>query len=145
MAVMNLSDLAKKMRDIDFSILSTHTEGGEIAGRPMSNNREVEYDGNSYYFAWEQSRMVSDMQRDPKVSLSFQANKGLMGKPGIMITVEGRAELVRDKNQFKEHWTPDLDRWFDKGMDTPGVVMIKVNASRIHYWDGEDQGELQVH
>jgi general stress protein 26 len=144
MATMKLSDLAEKMKDIDFSILSTHTEGGQIAGRPMSNNREVEYDGKSYYFAWEQSRVAQDIQADPKVSLALQANKSLLGKPGIMITVEGSAELIRDKNEFKAHWSADLARWFEQGIDTPGMVLIRVNASRIHYWDGEDQGELQV-
>jgi general stress protein 26 len=39
---MTLSDLAKWMRDIDFAMLSTRTEGGAIAGRPMSNNGDVE-------------------------------------------------------------------------------------------------------
>jgi general stress protein 26 len=47
------SDLAKKMREIDITMLSTHAENGAIAGRPMSNNGEVDYDGDSYYFTWE--------------------------------------------------------------------------------------------
>jgi general stress protein 26 len=144
MADLTLADLSKKMKDIDFTMLLTHTEGGEIAGRPMSNNGEVDGQGDSYYFAWEQSRMVSDIQRDAKVSLSFQGNKGLLGKPPIMVAVEGNAELVRDKRAFEAHWTPDLDRWFEQGTDTAGLVMIKVHAHRIHYWDGEDEGEIQV-
>src|SRR5690242_12367088 len=40
---LTLPDVSKKMRDIDFMMLMTKTEGGEIAGRPMSNNRDVEY------------------------------------------------------------------------------------------------------
>jgi general stress protein 26 len=144
MAQLTLEDLSQKMKQIDFTMLSTHTEGGQIAGRPMSNNGDVEYDGNSYYFTWEQSRTVRDIERDPKVSLSFQGNKGLLGKPPVMITVEGQAELIREKNEFDAHWTPDLERWFSDGTDTEGLVMIKVHATRIHYWDGEDQGELTV-
>ena len=142
MSTMTLPELAKKMGDIDFAMLSTRTEGGEIAGRPMSNNKDVEYDGDSFYFTQEESRMVGDIQREPKVALSFQASKGLLGKPGIMIAVEGKAELIRDKGQFEKHWTPDLERWFEEGVDTPGLVLIKVHASRIHYWDGEDEGEF---
>ena len=57
---------------------------------------------------------------------------------------EGRAELIRDKAAFKAHWKSSLDRWFDKGIDTPGIVLIKVNATRITYWDGEDEGEVKV-
>ncbi|MDA8444018.1 pyridoxamine 5'-phosphate oxidase family protein [Paracidovorax valerianellae] len=134
----NLADLAEKMRDIDIAMLSTHTDGGAIAGRPMSNNREVDYDGTSCYFTWAQSRMVADIERDPQVSLAFQ------GAKAFLVAVEGRAELVRDRDTFAEHWTPDLDRWFEDGIDTEGLVMIRVKASRIHYWDGEDDGDITV-
>jgi general stress protein 26 len=144
MAQLTLADLSDKMKNIDFTMLLTHTEQGQIAGRPMSNNGDVKYDGDSYYFTWEQSRTVSDIQRDPKVTLSFQGSKGLLGKPPLMIAVEGSAELVRDKRAFEAHWNPDLERWFAEGVDTAGLVMIKVHASRIHYWDGEDEGELVV-
>ena len=134
----NLADLAEKMRDIDIAMLSTHTDGGAIAGRPMSNNREVDYDGTSCYFTWAQSRMVADIERDSQVSLAFQ------GAKAFLVAVEGRAELVRDRATFAEHWTPDLDRWFENGIDTEGLVMIRVKASRIHYWDGEDDGDITV-
>jgi general stress protein 26 len=144
MSELSLADLAEKMRDIDFGMLLTHTEGGAIAGRPMSNNGQVEYKGDSYYFSWEQARTIDDIERDPKVTVSFQGNKGLFGKPPFMACLEGNAELIRDKAAFKEHWTPDLDRWFEQGIDTPGVVMIKIHATRIHYWDGNDQGELTL-
>ena len=140
---MTLPELAKAMRDIDFTMLLTHSDGGEIAGRPMSNNAEVEYDGDSFYFSYEDTRTVDDIKRDPKVALSFQANTSLLGKPGLMVAVEGRAELIRDKAAFLEHWTKDLDRWFEQGADTPGIVLIKVHASRIHYWAGEDEGEIK--
>ena len=144
MSDWTLSDLSKKMQGIDFAMLNTRAEGGEIASRPMSNNGDVEYEGDSYYFTWEKSRMVDDIKRDPQVGLSFTGNKGLLGKPPIFIGVEGKAELIRDKAQFEAHWTKELDRWFEQGIDTPRVVMIKVHASRIHYWDGEDDGEVKV-
>ena len=142
MSEMTLSDLSKEMRSIDFAMLSTRTEGGEIAGRPMSNNGDVDYDGDSYFFTSEQSRTVADIRRDPKVSLSFQGKAGLLGKPPIFIAIEGRAELIGDKQAFREHWTSDLDYWFEKGIDTPGLLLIKVHATRIHYWNGEEDGEI---
>lgn len=144
MSEMTLKDLAKKMADIDFAMLTTRSATGEFASRPMSNNGDVDYDGDSYYFCDEAAHTVADIGREPQVGLAFQGSKGLLGKPPLFVSVEGRAELIRDKSAFEAHWTPDLDRWFDQGVDTPGVVMIKVHASRIHYWDGEDQGELRV-
>ena len=59
---LTLKDLAEQMRDIDIAMLSTHTEGGKIASRPMSNNRQVDYDGDSYYFTYEDALMVADIQ-----------------------------------------------------------------------------------
>jgi general stress protein 26 len=141
---LTLADLSDKMRDIDFAMLSTHAEGGEIAGRPMSNNGDVAYEGDSYFFSYEQTRTVDDIKRDPKVSLAFQGSKGLLGKPPIFIAVEGRAELIRDRKAFEEHWTKDLEIWFKDGVDTPGLVLIKVHATRIHYWHGTDEGEVKV-
>lgn len=142
MTQRTLKELAGKMADIDFSMLLTHTEGGAIAGRPMSNNGDVDYEGDSFFFVWEHTRTVSDIVRDPKVTLSMQGKAGLFGKPPLMIAIEGEAELVRDKAVFASHWQEELDRWFEQGIDTPGVVMIKVRAVRIHYWDGDDEGEV---
>ena len=139
-----LTDIAKEMKDIDFVMLQTKTEGGQIAARPMSNNRDVEYDGDSWYFLFDDSRTFQDISRDPKVGLSLQGNKGLLGKPPIFIAVEGQAEIIRDKSTFAEHWTKDMDRWAKDGIDTPGLAMIKVHAARIHYWDGEHEGEIRV-
>ena len=144
MADKTLPDLAEKMKDIDFAMLSTHTHGGAIGARPMSNNREVDYDGDSYYFTWANSLMVEDIGRDPQVGLSFLGKSGLLGMKPFFVAVEGTAEIVKDKAQFAEHWSSDLDRWFEQGVDTPGLAMIHVHAARVHYWDGEDEGEIRV-
>ncbi len=144
MADMTLKDISDAMAGIDFCMLSTRTEGGDIAARPMSNNGDVAYEGDSHFFTFEEARTVSDIERDPKVGLGFQGKKGLLGKPPIFISVEGRAELIRDKAAFEAHWTKDLEYWFEDGIDTPNLVLIKVHATRIHFWNGEDEGEVPV-
>lgn len=88
--------------------------------------------------------MVADIKRDPKAALSFQGSKGLLGSAPLLVAVEGKAELIRDRRAFEAHWNSDLDHWFENGIDTPGIVMIKVHATRIHYWDGEDEGEVKL-
>src|ERR1700749_2397767 len=114
MSKKSLADIAKEMAGIDIAILSTHADGGEIANRPMSNNGDVAYDGTSYYFSYEQARGVAEIQRNPKVARGFSSDAGLFSK-GIYVAVEGTAELIRDKAAFQQHWTSDLDKWFDKG------------------------------
>ncbi|MHA6721845.1 pyridoxamine 5'-phosphate oxidase family protein [Sphingomonas sp. RS2018] len=139
-----LSDLAEIMRDIDFTMLSTKTTDGGIAARPMSNNRDVDYDGDSWFFSMDDTLTVQDIGRDPNVGLTLHGNSSLLGKPPIFIAAEGKAEIIRDKATFEAHWVKDLDRWFEQGVDTPGLVLIRVHADRVHYWDGEDQGEVKL-
>ncbi len=139
----SIEDISKRMAGIDIAILSTHTENGQIANRPMSNNGDVQFDGTSYYFTFEQARTVADIEADPKVALGFTGQGGIFSD-AIYVAVEGIAELIRDKAAFRAHWTSDLDRWFDKGIDTPNIVLIKVRATRITYWDGESEGEVVV-
>lgn len=143
MSKKSLAEIAKQMAGIDIAILSTHTEGGEIANRPMSNNGDVTYDGTSYYFTYEQARAVSDIQQNPKVVLGFSSKAGIFSD-GIYVAIEGTAELIRDKAAFQPHWTSDLDKWFEKGVDTPGIVLIKVKATRATYWKGRDEGEIEL-
>lgn len=138
MPAKSLSDLSDKMREIDIAMLMTRTDGGAIAGRPMSNNGDVEYDGDSYYFTMSDARMVADIEADPNVSLALQ------GDDMFMVAVQGKGEIVRDKAAFEDHWNPDLDDWFEDGVDTEGLVMIKVSAERVHYWDGEENGEVKL-
>jgi general stress protein 26 len=144
MADKSLADLAEKMKDIDFAIVSTRTRSGAIAARPMSNNRQVDYDGDSYFFTCDETGTVADIEGDPQVGLSYQAKAGMLGMRPFFIAIEGRAELIKDKTRFAEHWTKDLDRWFKDGIDTPGLTMVKVAAERLHYWDGYDEGELKL-
>ncbi len=144
MADLSLKEISEKMRDIDFAVLSTRTDGGAIGGRPMSNNRQVEFDGDSYFFACEDTRTISDIRRDPNIGLAYQTKSGVLGMKPFFLTVEGRASLIQDKARFAEHWDKELDAWFKQGIDTPGLTLIKVEAQRLHYWDGYDEGELNL-
>jgi general stress protein 26 len=144
MAYKTLEDLASQIKKIDFCMLSTNDGSGRISTRPMSNNGDVEYDGDSWFFSYEDSRKISEIERNANVSLTFTAAPSLLGKPGIFIAVDGQTSLVRDKSAFEEHWVSGLDRWFPQGVETPGLVLIKVSASLLHYWDGEENGDVTL-
>lgn len=142
-----LAEISEAMRDIDFCTLATHSGDGSIGGRPMSNNRKVDYSGESWFFTYEDRLMVRDIERDANVGLSYLGSAGLMavvGKPGMFIHVEGKASLIRDTARFAERWDKSLDRWFPQGPETPGLVLIRVAARRVHYWDGEEEGEVAL-
>lgn len=139
---LTLAQLSEKMKSIDFAMLATHTDSGAIGSRPMSNNREVDYNGDAWFFADDSTRMVGDIAANPQVNLSYQGSSGLLGLRPLFLAIEGHASLIRDKAQFADHWTKGLERWWPEGIDTPGLVLIKVTGRRAHYWDGEEDGEL---
>lgn len=139
-----LKDIAEAMRDIDFTMLTTITAEGGLAARPMSNNSDVDYDGDSWFFALDETQSVQEISADPRVGLTLHGNSSLLGKPPLFIAASGTAELIKDKAVLAEHWNKDLERWFEQGVDTPGLTLIKVHADHLHYWDGEDQGEVAV-
>ena len=144
MSTMTLADISKAMRDIDFGMLSTRASNGAIASRPMSNNREVDYEGDSFFFSFDSAHTIAQIEGDSQVGLTFSGAKSLLGKPPLFVAIEGEAELVRDKGEFAAHWTDGLERWFEQGVGTPGLILIKVHAKRLHYWDGEDEAEVNV-
>ncbi|WP_230480847.1 pyridoxamine 5'-phosphate oxidase family protein [Sphingomonas sp. Leaf21] len=142
MAQWTLADLSKKMAKLDFAMLGTRSADGGITARPMSNNGDVDYDGDSYFFAYGHSRKVAEIRAEPQVSLGYTGPVGMLGGPPLFIAIEGRATLIDDRAQFEAHWTRDLDRYFPEGIDTPDVVMIRVHAQRIRYWDGGEEGAV---
>jgi general stress protein 26 len=138
---LTLADIAKEMRNMDIAMLMTQTDDGRILGRLLRNNQDAEYAGDSYYFAWGYSPVIHDIERHPQVALTFHNEPSAAGKP-VRINVEGRAEVIRDADAIHEHWSHRLDNWYDRGPDTPGLVMIKVRAHRVQYWNGAREGEI---
>ena len=66
-----ITKIAKLMRDLDFCMLTTHTKGGGLRARPMSNNGEVEFDGDVWFFSAADSRKVREIEATPRVQLSY--------------------------------------------------------------------------
>ncbi len=144
MAGLTLRNLAERMARLDFAMLHTRSSDGIATARPMSNNGDVDYTGDSWFFAYADSRKVADIRSVPQVCLSYTGAAGMLGGPPLFVAVEGPAELIDDAARFAAHWTGDLDRYFPQGIETPGIVMIRVRADRIRYWDGGDEGELRA-
>ncbi len=138
MAELKLEDISQKMRKIDYCMMTTIVEGGQLASRPMSTNGDVEYDGNSYLFSSDKQDVVRELEANREVNLSFT------GDQKLFISVVGEAELIRDREQMKNHWQESLEQWFEDGIDTPGIVMIRVKGKRIKYWQNWDSGEVKL-
>lgn len=133
----SLASVAKKMKSLDLCMLTTQDGRGSLHSRPMSNNGQVEYDGNSWFFTYRDSGKVRQIMNDPKVSVAFQS------KDMVFVECYGHASIIDDRKTMEEHWLDELNRWFPKGLDTPGICLLKVAASRVHFWDKEEEGEYR--
>ncbi len=138
MATLSLASLAKAMKEIDICMFTTQTTRGGLNSRPMSNNRDVTFKGDCYFFTFEKSKKIKELEANSNVMLNFE------GKSDLYMNLAGKAKLIRNKEAFAEHWVPDLDRWFQEGIDTKGLVLIHVKGTKIHYWQKEKEGELKI-
>jgi general stress protein 26 len=125
-----LEKLREMVKAIDICMLTTFDEQGDPHSRPMSNNREIEFDGDLWFFTYGSSHKVDEVGRMPKVNASFS-------DPGAQqyASLTGRAEIVRDRAKIKELWQPHLKAWFPDGVDTPDIALLKVSVERAEYWD----------
>lgn len=120
--------VADAMARIDFCMMQTVGEHG-VNTRPMSNNGEVRYDGDNWFFARSDSTKIAEISRDGRVQLVFADNAG----PSF-ISVWGTGTVVDDVELKKKLWQESLARWFENGPEDPQVSLIKVSAERIQTW-----------
>ena len=116
------------MAKIDICMMQTVGEHG-VNTRPMSNNGEVQYDGDNWFFARRDSTKIGEILADDRVHLTFADNEG-----ASFISVWGSGEIVDDVELKKKLWQESLERWFENGPEDPEVTLIKVSAHKIQTW-----------
>jgi general stress protein 26 len=133
--------LTKMMRGIDLCMMTTRGAGGTMHARPMSNNGEVDFTGDAWFFTWRDSQKVRELGRDPSVALSYVG--GTKSAP-VWISVTGTAKIVDDAEKKTELWLKELEQWFDVGPEDPAIVLIRVKASRAQWWSYKDGGDVRL-
>jgi general stress protein 26 len=138
MATLSLRTLTKHMRQIDICMMVTISKRGSLNSRPMSNNKDVNYKGDSWFFTYEKTRKIKDLEENPNVSLNFEGDKDLF------ISITGKGKIIRDKEIFEKHWVDSLSQWFPHGVDTKGMVLIHVKGLKLEYWQREKEGKIKI-
>lgn len=134
----SIKTIAEKMKNLDFCMMITQ-DGRDVShSRPMSNNGKVEYDGDSWFFTFEDSKKVRHIEKDHKVNLIYQTDDMLF------IECYGTATIIKDKEILNEKWIDNLKQWFPDGTETPGICLLKITSKRVSFWHKEDEGEYKV-
>lgn len=126
-------DVIRLMKQMDLCFMVTK-DGDGLCSRPMSNNAQVDWDGDNWFFTNGDTRKVSQIDDDPTVMLDFSGRKD-------WVSLRGTARLHReDRDLFEKHWSKDIDRWFPDGIDTPGLVLIQVSATEAELFGASGEG-----
>ena len=126
----HIARLRELIKDIDFAMLTTVDDDGSLRSRPMSANKEVEFDGDLWFFTYASSHKVDEIEREHQVGVSFADPKTQR-----YVSLSGRASLVRDKRTIEALWKPELKAWFPAGTDEPNIALLKVSVHKAEYWD----------
>ena len=126
----DLQKIRELIKDIDFCMLTTVDETGDLRSRPMSSNGDVDDDGDIWFFTNASSHKVTEIEKLPKVNVSFADPDDQR-----YISVSGTAQLVRDRAKIDELWKPEFKMWFPEGKDDPEIALLRVNLEKAEYWD----------
>ena len=131
--------VSEAMKKVDFCMMTTLGTQRGMHTRPMSNNKNVEWDGDTWFFSAADSSQVQEIRDNPKVNLSYSQPEDI-----LFITLSGDGEIVSEVEKKKELWDDELKMWFPDGPESDGVVLIKVRSKSAHYWSKEGEGELTL-
>lgn len=131
--------LADVMKHVEFCMMTTVAMTGRLHSRPMSNNKDVEWDGDTWFFAQADSSQVQEIARNPNVNLGYARPDKM-----VFVSLTGEASIVNDLAKKKELWYKALDFWFPNGPEDPAVVLIHVDGQYAYYWSKEGEGELDL-
>lgn len=134
-----IAHVAGLLKDIDICQFATRGEGGELHARPMSNNGKVEWDGDSWFFAPKDGRLVAELERDPAVVNAYRNGKGY-----TFVSVSGTATIETDPELKKRFWLEELERWFPNGPEDPNVALLRVQAEHVEWWGEEGDGSADL-
>jgi general stress protein 26 len=119
--------------------MMTTVDDGIMRSRPLQTLR-FDADGALWFFTSQSSPKVTEAQGEGwQVNLSY-------AHPGKhhYVSISGRAELTRDREQMERLWTKWVEVWFPKGLDDPDLALLRVHMERAEYWDapGSAMGRL---
>ena len=125
----DIEKVAKLIKGIRFAMITTVGRGGTLRSRPMTTQNQP-FDGTLWFFADGDSHLIHEADNNPRVNVSYADVKS-----NRFVSVSGRAAVVRDKDQIKAMWNPEVKAWFPKGPADPRIALLRVAVSQVEYWD----------
>lgn len=129
-----IGKINEMIRDIKVAMMTTIDIHGHLHSRPMVT-QEVEFDGDLWFFAKENSDKVAEIKVNPKVNVSYV-------KGNSYVSIAATAYIIRDVEKKKELWHEPLKIWFEEGPESPKTVLLHLKGGTAQYWEGPSGGML---
>jgi general stress protein 26 len=133
-----IAKVAGLIQDIHVAMLTTEAEDGLLHSRPMATQK-TEFDGALWFFTGLSAGMVSEIDWNPEVNLSYARPSD-----NRYVSISGSAEIVNDRAKMAELWSDIYKAWFPQGLDDPDLCLLRVEVSFAEYWDVPSGKMVQV-
>ena len=118
------------IKGMDYALFTTGgTDGHPLHARPMAY-RQVDDDGDLWFFSKKDSNKVEQLTAEPRVLVNFADPK-----KQHFVSIAGRAEVVSERSKVEAYWSEIYRAWFPGGAEDDNVVLIRVRAEQANYWD----------
>ena len=125
-----IEHLKEMLKATHIGMFTTVSEDGSLQSRPMIA-QDTEFRGYLWFFTNDSSGKVDQIDHERQVNIALVDTK-----VNRYVSVSGTACLVTDPDKLKELWSSGLILHYPKGLDEPGLALIKVTVSSIAWWEG---------
>ncbi len=118
------------VEEIKTSSFITNSVTGEFSARPMSHVDIDLVNNKIIFFSDDDTLKVFEVINNSQVLLSYSNSE-----KDTYVNISGKAEIIKDLNQYLRYWNNDLDKWYPEGIKDPKLCLIEVKIEEIEYWD----------
>jgi general stress protein 26 len=135
----DLARLAALIRQIRTGMLTTLEADGSLRSRPLETV-ELDSAGRLWFFAEASSPKAARAEAaDHQVNVSYADPRD-----EDFASISGTARVVRDPDKMRALWSPDLGRWFPRGLDDPDLALLEVRIDKAEYWHAPRNENVKI-
>lgn len=137
----DVSKLWSMIKDIQFAMMTTADDAGNLHARPMATLNHAGFDsGTLWFFTRIDSGKVQEVRHDWHLNLAY-----VDPKDQIYVSIAGRGAIVRDQATIRHLWRDILTTWFPQGVDDPDIALLKVTVESAEYWDSPSSAMVHAY
>jgi general stress protein 26 len=106
-----ITKLVELTKDIKITMFTTIDADGHFVSRPMAQQL-TEPDGDLWFFAERDSRVVEQIAANPHIGLTLTDNS-------TWISIDGEAQVIQDRDKAKSLWNSFVEAWLPQGAGRP--------------------------